>query len=273
MTAAEKIHQAVAALRQRTGLVPEVGIVLGSGLGEAAVLESLAAIPYGAIPHWRTPSVAGHRGELVLGRLGGRTVAVLRGRLHLYEGYTPQEVTFPVRVLAAWGARTLVLTNAAGGLDPSFRRGDLMLLADHINFTGANPLVGPPEESLGAPFVDMTGAYDPALRALALRAAQEQGLALRQGVYIGVLGPSYETPAELAMFRAWGAHAVGMSTVHESIVARHAGMRVLGIAVITNTAPGGAPEPVGHEAVLQAAREACPRLARLLEAVVREMPP
>lgn len=264
------VEDSVAALRRETPLVPQVGLVLGSGLGGVArAIEEGVAIPYARIPHWEVPTAAGHRGELVVGRLEGTPVAVLQGRLHLYEGYTPQQVTFPIRVLAGWGARILVVTNAAGGLDPALRGGDLLLIDDHINFTGSNPLVGPNDELLGPRFPDMASAYDPALRSLAARMAAQEGIPLRRGVYIGVLGPSYETPAELAAFRQWGAHAVGMSTVHEVIVARHAGLRVLGIAVITNVVPG----PVSHKAVLDAARSAVPHLERLVRRVVGELGP
>jgi purine-nucleoside phosphorylase len=220
------------------------------------------------------PTAAGHAGRLVLGRLAGRAVAALAGRCHLYEGYSAAQVTFPIRVLAALGVRTLIATNAAGGIHPELQSGDLMLIADHINFTGTNPLVGPNDEALGPRFPDMSQAYDPALRALAEACAGAEQIPLRRGVYAGVLGPSYETPAEVEMLARWGADAVGMSTVAEVIVARHAGLRVLGIAAITNAigrgpAPGG---PLTHEEVLAAARAAEPRLVRLVRRILRDLP-
>jgi purine-nucleoside phosphorylase len=265
------VQAAVAAVRGRSALVPECGIVLGSGLDAlAGAVDRDAALPYRAIPHFPQPGAAGHAGELVLGRLDGRPVVLLRGRAHLYEGYTAQQVALPVRVLAALGARVLVLTNAAGALNPAFRRGDLMLLADHINLTGANPLVGPNDDAAGPRFPDMSAAYDPALRAAAEAAGRAVEVEPRTGVYVGVLGPSYETPAEIRMLRTLGADAVGMSTVVEAIAARHAGLRVLGIAALTNTAGGG--EPLSHEDVLAAAASLAPRFVRLVRGFVRGLP-
>lgn len=275
MTLRDRIAEAVAAVRARSQLAPEVGIVLGSGLGAlAGAVAEEAAVPYGEIPHVPVPTAPGHAGRLVLGRLEGRAVAALAGRCHLYEGYTAAQVTFPVRVLAALGVRTVILTNAAGGIHPDLHSGDLMLIADHINFSGTNPLVGPNDEALGPRFPDMSRAYDPALRALAEVAARAEQVPVHHGVYVGVLGPSYETPAEVAMLAGWGADAVGMSTVVEAIVARHAGLRVLGIAAITNVlgrGPAGG-DTVTHEEVLAAAREAEPRLARLIRRFVRDLP-
>jgi purine-nucleoside phosphorylase len=272
----ERIAEAVAAVRARSRLAPEVGIVLGSGLGAlAGAVAQEAAVPYGEIPYVPVPTAAGHAGRLVLGRLEGRAVAALAGRCHLYEGYSAAQVTFPIRVLAALGVRTLIATNAAGGIHPELQSGDLMLIADHINFSGTNPLVGPNDEALGPRFPDMSQAYDPALRALAEACAGAEQIPLRRGVYAGVLGPSYETPAEVEMLARWGADAVGMSTVAEVIVARHAGLRVLGIAAITNAigrgpAPGG---PLTHEEVLAAARATEPRLVRLIRRILRDLPP
>jgi len=263
------IQEALAAVRDRAAAAPQCAIVLGSGLGTLAdVMDRDAVLPYRTIPHFPEPGAAGHAGELVLGRLDGRPVAVLCGRAHLYEGYTAQQLALPVRVLAALGARVLVLTNAAGALAPAFRRGDLMLLADQLNLTGTNPLVGPNDESIGPRFPDMSAAYDPELRALAAAAAKAEGIALRTGVYAGVLGPSYETPAEIRMLRAMGADAVGMSTVVEAIAARHAGLRVLGIAAITNAAAGSA-ETLSHDDVLAAAAALAPRFVRLVRRIVR----
>ncbi len=271
-TLRERIAEAVAGIRGRTARAPEVAVVLGSGLGALAdVVEPDAAVPYAEIPHFPVPTAAGHRGRLIVGRLEGRAVAAMQGRCHLYEGYTPEQVTFPIRVLAALGARALIVTNAAGGLRPAFRRGDLMAIADHINFSGTNPLVGPNDDVLGPRFPDMSRAYDPALRALAETAAREEQIPLRTGVYVGVLGPSYETPAEIEMLARWGADAVGMSTVAEVIVARHAGLRVLGLAAITNVIERGAAPPgaVTHEDVLAAARELEPRFVRLVRRIIR----
>ena len=287
------VAEAVAALRAHTRAAPQCGIVLGSGLGGLAdEIDPDAVVPYRAIPHFPAPTAAGHAGDLVLGRLEGRPVAALRGRVHLYEGYTPQQVVFPVRLLAALGAPVLILSNAAGGLNPAFRAGDLMVLTDHINFTGTNPLVGPNDDRLGPRFPDMSAVYDPSLRGLAEAAGRAGQVPLRAGVYAGVLGPSYETPAEIRMLRTLGADAVGMSTVLEAIAARHAGMRVLGIAVITNAAAGGpardgagageeaarhagaAPRgaALSHDDVLAAAAAAGPRFVSLVRRIVRDLP-
>jgi purine-nucleoside phosphorylase len=264
------LDEAVAAVRRRSGSAPDVGIILGSGLGALADEAAVeAALPYAEIPHFPVSTAAGHEGRLVLGRLERTAVVMMRGRVHLYEGYTAAQVAFPVRVMAALGARTLVVTNAAGGIARTFRPGDLMVITDHINFTGTNPLIGANDDALGPRFPDMTGAYDPDLVALALQAARDEGVSLRRGVYVGVSGPSYETRAELAMMARWGAAAVGMSTVPEVIVARHAGMRVLGISAITNVVRGA--EPPSHEAVLRAAREMEPRFVRLVRGVVRRL--
>jgi purine-nucleoside phosphorylase len=272
MTNRTLIDEAVAGIRQRAdGPQPHVGIILGSGLGGLADAAAVtAAISYAEIPHFPVSTASGHPGRLVLGRLEGRPVAMMQGRVHLYEGYTAAQVTFPIRVLAALGVRFLIVTNAAGGLARGFQPGDLMVITDHINFMGTNPLIGPNDDALGPRFPDLSEAYDPALRATALAAAREEGIPLRQGVYLAVSGPSYETPAELAMMTRWGADAVGMSTVPEVIVARHAGLRVLGISAITNVA-GGAERP-SHDAVLRAARELGPMLVRLLRRIVRDLP-
>lgn len=265
-----RINEAVAAIRRRSRAAPHLGIVLGSGLG-ALVDETAveAALRYAEIPHFPVSTAAGHEGRFVLGRLEHTAVAMMQGRAHLYEGYTAAQVAFPIRVMAALGARTVILTNAAGGLARVFRPGDLMVITDHINFMGANPLIGPNDDALGPRFPDMSAAYDPDLVALALQAGRDEEVPLRQGVYVAVSGPSYETPAELAMMAQWGAAAVGMSTVPEVIVARHAGMRVLAISAITNVVHGA--EPPSHEAVLRAAREIQPRFARVLRRVVRQL--
>lgn len=275
------LQEAADRIREHWRQAPSCGIVLGSGLGDLA--DEIAVdtvVRYSAIPHFPVPKVAGHAGELVLGRLEGRPVAALAGRAHLYEGYPAQQVVFPIRVLAALGAPVLVLTNAAGGLNPAFRRGDLMLLTDHINLTGMNPLVGPNDDRVGPRFPDMSAVYDAELRHAAETAARAERIELTRGVYAGVLGPSYETPAEVRMLRAMGADAVGMSTVLEAIAARHAGMRVLGIAAITNAiAAAGAAAPasaaqadaaLAHEDVLAAAAAIGPRFVTLVRRIIRD---
>lgn len=269
------LEDAAAAVRAHSRLAPRCGIVLGSGLGGLAeAIDAETAVPYTAIPCMPVPTAQGHAGELVLGRLEGRPVVALRGRVHLYEGRTPADVVFSVRLLAALGAPVVILSNAAGGLNPVFQRGDLMLLTDHLNLTGTNPLVGPNDERLGPRFPDMSQVYDPVLCTLADDAGRAAGTPLRRGVYAGVLGPSYETPAEIRMIRALGADAVGMSTVLEAIAARHAGMRVLGIAVITNAA-GRETAPrdrtLRHEDVLAAAAASGPRLVGVVRSVVRAL--
>lgn len=267
-------REAADAIRARTGHRPTVGLILGSGLNALAD-EVLAAdrVPYSEIPHFPRPSVEGHVGQLVIGELEGREVAILQGRVHAYEGYSLQEVTFPVRVLAELGVTTLLVTNAAGGLNSAFRPGDLMLIVDHIGLmamTGGNPLWGPNDDSLGPRFPAMNKAYDPALRKLALQVAAEQGIELRQGVYVGLGGPTFETPAEVRFLRLIGGDACGMSTVPEVIVARHMGLRVLGISGISNVAIADpdAEEEANHEEVLMAGRIMVPKLMALLRGVL-----
>ncbi|MDR0530933.1 MAG: purine-nucleoside phosphorylase [Oscillospiraceae bacterium] len=242
-----------------------LGIILGSGLGELGErLERAAAVPYGDIPGFRCSGAPGHKGRLLAGELAGRRVLCMQGRLHLYEGYSPAEVTFPVRVLRLLGVRTLIVTNAAGGIHTDFAVGDVMVIRDHINLMGGNPLAGLYLPEFGERFFDMGEAYAPALRALAHEAAAGQGLALREGVYCAVMGPSYETPAEIRAFRALGADAVGMSTVPEVIAARGCGMRVLGLSLITNMAAGVTGAALSGEEVLETGR----RKAREMEALV-----
>jgi len=265
--------QAAEEVRRRTAVTPAIAIVLGSGLG--ALVDHIAvdaAIPYAEIPGFPRATVEGHAGRLVLGRLEERPVAAMQGRVHFYEGYPLGEVVFPIRVMRALGAGVLIVTNAAGGINRQWQRGDLMLIADHINFMGTNPLVGPNDPEVGPRFPDMSQAYDPALIALAERAALAEGIPIRKGVYIAVHGPSYETPAELRMMGRWGADAVGMSTVPEVIAARHMGMRVLGITAITDMATGESVAPVSHDEVIRAARELEPRFIRLVRRIVRELP-
>ncbi|MBM4421691.1 MAG: purine-nucleoside phosphorylase [Chloroflexi bacterium] len=257
----------IAALRARTTRRPAIGIVLGSGLG--ALADEVAPadrIPYADLPGWERSTAPGHAGRLVVGELSGREVAVMQGRLHYYEGYEMTSVTYPVRVFREWGIDTLILTNACGGLNPAFRAGDLMVVSDHINLMGANPLRGPNDDRLGPRFPDLVEAYDPALRALAHSVDRD----LRDGVYVGVSGPNFETPAELRMLRGLGADAVGMSTVPEVIVARQVGMRVLAIATVTDMATGipGQIEHVTGEAVLEVAGRAGARLGALVKGVL-----
>jgi len=277
-TQRQQIAQAAAFIQARTRQRPTVGLITGSGLAELAGRVAQAdRIPYTEIPHFPASTVEGHPGQLLIGQLAGKTVAVLQGRAHFYEGYTPQQVTLPIRVLKALGAAILIQTNAAGGLNPAFRAGDLMLITDHINLVGVagfNPLHGPNDASLGPRFPNMTTAYDAELRGLALQVAGERGLELRQGIYVMVAGPSFETPAELHYLRLIGADAVGMSTAIETVTARHVGLRVLGISLISNMATGAPGEipatPAGlHEEVLAAGRAAVPRLSALIEGVLQ----
>ncbi len=268
----ERIDEAAAYVRRRSRIRPALAIILGSGLGALAeVVEREATIPYKEIPHFPVSTAVGHAGNLVLGTLEGKPVVVMQGRVHTYEGYDAAEVVFPVRVMAALGAGTLLVSNAAGGLNRQWATGDLMVIADHINFMGRNPLIGSNEEDLGPRFPDMSAAYDRSLITLAERAALAEGLTLRRGVYVAVSGPNYETPAELRMLARWGADAVGMSTVPEVIAARHLGMSVLGLTAITDMATGEQVESVTHESVLAAARELEPRFVRLVRRIVREI--
>lgn len=266
------VRAEVQAIRARCAVAPTVGVVLGTGLGGVAdVLEDTVAIPMTDIPGLPRPTVEGHAGRLVLGRLGGVGVAAFQGRLHLYEGHPPATVALPIRILHALGARSVVLTNAAGSLNPDFAPGDLMLIEDHLflpGLAGHSPLVGPNDEALGPRFPDMSAAYDPALRDLALAAAAEQGLALRRGTYVMVVGPSFETPAELRALRTLGGDAVGMSTAIEAVAARHLGLRVLGVSCIANPATGLSATPTSHAEVLAAMAQSASRLATLLAAVI-----
>ncbi len=260
-------------IRGKRDGAPRVGLVLGSGLGSfAGKLKNRVAIPYQEIPHFPVPSgVVGHAGELVLGDVERTSVAVLSGRVHFYEGRPMSEVVFPVRVLARLGVSAVVLTNAAGGIRRTFKPGDLMLIADHINAFGTNPLLGPNEDSLGPRFPDMSAVYDAALRKLAREKARKLGVPLREGVYLGTAGPSYETPAEIRAYRVIGADAVGMSTVPEALVLRHAGIRVLGISTITNMAAGILPQPLDHAEVLATTKRVGERFVRLLTALVPDI--
>ena len=268
----DRVNEAAEFLRARLGsLQPHVGIVLGSGLGAAAdAVTDAVIVPYCDIPHFPQSTVEGHSGRIVAGRLGGAPVAVMQGRVHFYEGYSPLEVTFPIRVLGALGVRAVVLTNAAGGIAQGYHAGQLVLLADHINLMGWNPLTGPNEPRFGflpgagLRFFDMTEAYSRELRVLARDAANEEGFALDEGVYLATPGPSFETPAEIRAFRTLGATLVGMSTVPETLVARHMGVAVLGISCVTNLAAGLGAAKLSHEEVNEVGRQVERRLASLL---------
>ena len=266
----ERLDAVVRAIRRRRGDTPAVALVLGSGLGAFAErLGDRVAIPFADLPDFPVSTgVVGHAGQLVLGRVEGVPVAVLAGRIHFYEGRSMADVVFPVRVLARLGARSVVLTNAAGGVRLSFRPGDLMLISDHINAFGAHPLIGPNEDALGPRFPDMTAVYDPALRRLVKSVARRLAIPLKEGVYLGNPGPSYETPAEIRAYRKLGADAVGMSTIPEALALRHMGVRVLGISTITNMAAGILEKPLVHEEVLETTRRVEDRFVRLLTAVV-----
>ena len=267
-----QIAAAAAAIRERADAAPQVGIILGTGLGGLAERIAVdAAIPYEQIPHFPLSTVESHSGRLLLGSLGGKRVAALQGRFHAYEGYSLPQVTFPVRVLRALGAETLIVANACGGMNPLWAPGDLMLIADHINLLGDNPLVGENADALGPRFVDLTAAYDAGLRRLAQATALELGIALRRGVYVAVLGPNLETRAEYRMLRWAGADVVGMSTVPEVIVARHAGMRVLGLSIITDACLPDALQPAELDAIIRTAAAAEPKLTALVEAVVERI--
>jgi purine-nucleoside phosphorylase len=249
----------------RTALRPRIGIVLGSGLGAfAGQLADATSIPFAEIPHFPQSTVPGHSGRLVVGTVSGVPVAVMQGRVHAYEGYSSDEVTFPVRVLGRAGIMQVILTNAAGGINPDYHQGQLVLLSDHINFSGRNPVAGANDERFGPRFFDMTEAYSARLRRLAHDAARSMNCDLSEGVYLSVLGPSFETPAEIRAFRTLGADLVGMSTVQETIAARHMGIEVLGISCVTNLAAGIQKEPLSHEEVMETGRAVEARLAGLL---------
>lgn len=269
---AARLDRLERAVRVRSPLVPRLGIVLGSGLGHlAATIGDPVAIPYDELPGWPAPSARGHAGRLILGTLEGMPVACLQGRFHRYEGHPPALVAEPVLLLHRLGAGVLLLTNAAGGVDPSFRAGTLMAIADHLNLTGENPLVGPNDDALGPRFPDQSATWEPALRSYLHAAAGETGTTLAEGVYAGLLGPTYETPAEVRMLRVLGADAVGMSTVTEAIAARWCGMRVCGVSLVTNPGAGLSPTPLSHAEVLAAADEAGPRLEAVIRGFVRRL--
>jgi len=260
-----RLDALAAAVRARTDLVPGIGIVLGSGLGGlAAALEAPLAIPFSDLPGWPPASAPGHAGRLLLGHLAGVPVVLLQGRLHVYEGHDPGLVVQPVLLMGRLGAGTILLTNAAGGVNAAWPAGTLMAIADHLNLTGLNPLIGPNADLLGPRFPDLTDAWSPRLRALLHEAAADADVVLEEGVYAGLLGPNYETPAEVRMLRALGADAVGLSTVLEAIAARWAGLELAGVSLVTNPGAGVTGLPLSHEEVLIAANEAGPRFERVV---------
>jgi purine-nucleoside phosphorylase len=269
MSLYDRVQAAAGVVRGKSALMPEIGIILGTGLGGLArEIAVEAEVPYAEIPGFPLSTVETHAGRLLLGRLGGRPVVAMQGRFHRYEGYDLQQVTFPVRVLHALGARTLIVSNACGGMNPLWGPGDLVLLSDHINLLGDNPLVGPNDERLGPRFPDMSAPYDPELRALARKAALELGIMLREGVYVAVPGPNLETRAEYRMLRGLGADVVGMSTVPEVIVAGHQGMRAIGISIITDQCLPDALEPADIGRIIATAGRAEPQLTRLIATLV-----
>ena len=268
----ERVDAAAECIRRRCSDVPELALVLGSGLGDfAATLTGAVSMPYAELPHWPLSTVAGHPGRLVIGTSAGRRVAVLAGRVHAYEGHAPDAVAFATRVMGRLGMKQLVLTNAAGGVNTGFRRGVLMVIDDHINLLGGNPLAGENDDRFGPRFPDMSEVYSPRLRRVADDAAIANGLSVTHGVYAAVPGPSYETPAEVRYLRAIGADAVGMSTVPEAIAARHMGLDVLGLSCITNMAAGVLPEALSHDNVLEATRGMRGTFIALLEGIIARL--
>lgn len=265
-------EQASQYIQERINIKPKIGLILGSGLGVLAdEIENAVYIPYGEIPGFPQSTVEGHAGRLVIGRLEGKEVIAMQGRFHYYEGYSLDLVTLPVRVMKKLGVEQILVTNAAGGINTRFSPGDLMIINDHINFTGRNPLIGPNDEQMGVRFPDMSQAYDAELRALAKEVAEELGISVQEGVYVGVVGPSYETPAEIRMLRTLGADAVGMSTVPEVIVAVHSGMKVLGISCISNMAAGILDQPLNHEEVVATAEQVKEKFLKLVKGILRKI--
>lgn len=268
----QKIDEAVQYIKSRSALKPEVGLILGSGLGVLAdSLEEAVTIHYSDIPHFPVSTVEGHAGEMLLGKIGGRPVLLMKGRFHFYEGYGNETTTFPIRVMKALEIGLLLVTNAAGGVNMSYEPGDLMLISDHINLTGGNPLIGPNLKELGVRFPDMSEAYSRRLRAKAKDVAGTIGLKLQEGVYAGFTGPSYETPAEIRMVRVMGGDAVGMSTVSEVIIARHSGIEVLGISCISNMAAGILDQPLSHEEVIETTDRVKLRFLEFIKKLIPQM--
>ena len=269
MDLSKRIHDAAEFIRQRLTKLPTIGLILGSGLGDFAdTLENRIVIPFAEVPDFPQPTVEGHTGAFVIGDCQGKTVVALQGRIHYYEGHPQSVITIPVRVMALLGVKQLILTNACGGVNLNYMPGDLMVISDHINYSGANPLIGPNLGEFGPRFPDMSDIYTKALRAKILTTAEKNGIALRQGVYAMYSGPSYETPAEIRMFRTLGADAVGMSTVPEAIVAAHCGMEVVGISCITNMAAGVLPQKLNHQEVVETAAIVHDKFHRLLRLIL-----
>ena len=268
----ERVEAAADVIRGRCGNVPDLALILGSGLGEfAATLTGAVAVPYAEVPHWPVSSVVGHPGRLVVGTSAGKRVAALAGRVHAYEGHPPDAVAFATRVMGRLGVKQLILANAAGGVNTGFSQGTLMIIDDHINLLGANPLAGENDDRFGPRFPDMTEVYSTRLRAVADEAAAAKGLSVTHGVYAALLGPSYETPAEIRYLRTIGADAVGMSTVPEALAARHMGLEVLGLSCITNMAAGVLPEPLDHDDVLETTRRVRGAFTTLLEGIIERL--
>jgi purine-nucleoside phosphorylase len=268
----DRVEEAAAAVRGRCGVLPDTAIVLGSGLGDFAdTLLDQVATPYGDLPHWPLSRVVGHAGRLVVGNVAGKRIAALSGRAHVYEGHELSTVVFATRVMGRLGVKHIILTNAAGGINTGFAQGALMVIDDHINMLGSNPLVGMNDERFGPRFPDMSEVYSARLRAMADAAAKAKGIPVPHGIYIAVHGPSYETPAEIRFFRTIGADAVGMSTVPEAIAARHMGIEVLGISCITNMAAGVLPQPLVHDEVMETARRVRGSFIALLEGIIERL--
>jgi len=265
----EKVQEAATFLESKLVRPPDTGVITGTGLGDAVgPLDDASTVNYGEIPHFPVSTVVGHAGRLMAGTLVGHPMVVMQGRFHLYEGYTPEAVTFPIRVMRALGVRHLILSNAAGGMNPAFHQGRLMVIRDHINLTGENPLVGTNHDDWGPRFPDMTAAYDPSLIRCSHQVADSLGIPLSSGIYAGLKGPALETPAEIRYLKTIGADAVGFSTVMETIAAVHAGMRVLGLSIITNINDPDQPAPASVQAIVAAANRAAPMLKRMIGAVV-----
>ncbi|WP_072906235.1 purine-nucleoside phosphorylase [Anaerobranca californiensis] len=268
----EKLNQTVSYLKERVSFQPEIGMILGSGLGVLAEeIEDAVKIPYEEIPNFPVSTVSGHAGNLVFGYLQGKSVVAMQGRFHYYEGYSQIEVTFPVRVMKLLGVEKLLVTNAAGGVNKGFNVGQLMLITDHINLTGSNPLIGPNLDELGVRFPDMSEAYNKDLGKIAKKVAQSLGINLAEGVYVGFSGPNYETPQEIEMVRTIGGDAVGMSTVPEVIVANHCGLKVLGISCITNMAAGILDQPLDHSEVIQVTKQVREDFIQLVKNIIKEI--
>lgn len=270
MTIQQRIDAACDYIRSQTDAAPQLGLILGSGLGDFSDrLENQLVIPFSSVPHFPVSTVEGHDGAFVFGAFGGKSIVALKGRIHYYEGYSQQEITMPVRIMARLGVRTLILTNAAGGVNLDFSSGALMLISDHINYSGMNPLIGPNPADFGPRFPDMSDVYTKSLREQLKPLAAQAGIGLKEGVYVMFSGPSYETPAEVRFCRAMGGDAVGMSTVPEAIVARHCGLQVMGVSCITNMAAGVLSQPLSHAEVLETTARVKGDFTRLLELMIQ----